>query len=111
MDMVSPTIPPSATSPTSTERTPTRPSSTFLIGGAQLYTLALQQDLISQILLTRIISPAFDECDVHLPDFTLDKVWQLRPHTELERFVGFDVKEGEIEEKGVRYRFELWERD
>jgi hypothetical protein len=40
-------------------------------------------------------------------------VWKFkqRPHKTLEEFVGFQVPEGEVEEKGVRYRFELWERE
>lgn len=40
-------------------------------------------------------------------------VWKFkqRPHSALEEFVGFRVPEGEVEEKGVRYRFELWERE
>lgn len=40
-------------------------------------------------------------------------VWKFkqRPHSALEEFVGFQVPEGEVEEKGVRYRFELWERE
>jgi dihydrofolate reductase len=40
-------------------------------------------------------------------------VWKFkqRPHKTLEDFVGFEVPEGEVEEKGVRYRFELWERE
>ena len=103
MSSVSPATTTSTTSSTLT-------STTFLIGGAQLYTLALEQNLVDRVLLTRIVSPSFDECDVSLVDFTQDRVWVRRPHAELQTFVGFEVQEGEVEEKGVRYRFEMWER-
>ncbi|KAH8085392.1 dihydrofolate reductase-like domain-containing protein [Filobasidium floriforme] len=137
---------------------PARPTHVnYLIGGAQLYTLALQHDLVDRILFTRVLSPGFEGvCDVFLPDFTggfrrkigerqdndedhdhennkqnkvnkedvekanskeqeekASSVWKFkqRPHSALEEFVGFQVPEGEVEEKGVRYRFELWERE
>jgi len=98
------------TTSTSTASTSFGKPTTFLIGGAQLYTLALEQNLVDRVLLTRIVSPSFDECDVSLVDFTRDRVWVRRPHAELQTFVGFEVQEGEVEEKGVRYRFEMWER-
>ncbi|KAG7570960.1 hypothetical protein FFLO_01054 [Filobasidium floriforme] len=147
--------------PTTTTTTQNPPPATptninYLIGGAQLYTLALQHDLVDRILFTRVLSPGFEGvCDVFLPDFSggfrrkigerqeddkdhendkekeenkvnkeedknnkderekAPSVWKFkqRPHSALEEFVGFQVPEGEVEEKGVRYRFELWERE
>jgi dihydrofolate reductase len=69
------------------------------------------------VLLTRITNEV--ECDTCLDDFTSrttttsesgeeSKMWRLASHKELEEYVGFEVKEGEVEEKGFKYRFELW---
>jgi dihydrofolate reductase len=82
---------------------------TFLIGGSQLYSLAFSSSppLVTRVLLTRILSDF--ECDTYLEDFAAqDKRWTLANHAELSQWVGFDVPEGEIEEKGTRYRFEMW---
>jgi dihydrofolate reductase len=87
---------------------------TFLIGGAQLYSLALtsRPTLVDRVLLTRIISDL--SCDTFLTDFTTHReegkaVWRLASHEELEKWVGFEVPKGEVEEQGVRYHFEMWE--
>jgi dihydrofolate reductase len=91
----------------------------FIIGGATLYkeTLELPSSLttVDRILLTRILSPPFEECDVFLPDFqNIDngnsKRWSRSPHAELQTWVGFDVPEGVQEERGVQYEFQMWTR-
>lgn len=92
----------------------------FIIGGATLYKETLElpsssPSIVNRILLTRIISPAFDECDVFLPDFgrTGDgsgREWSRSSHAELQAWVGFDVPEGVQEEKGVQYEFQMWTR-
>lgn len=86
---------------------------TFLIGGSQLYNLSLKSPpLVDRILLTRVISDV--ECDTFLTDFVSqqdekgEKMWTQSTHSELEQWVGFDVPSGEVEEKGFRYRFEMW---
>jgi len=66
--------------------------------------------MVDRILFTRILDPAFEQCDVHIPDFTKEKGWIKREHEDLERFVGFEV-ERSPEEKGISYRFELWEKE
>ncbi|KAJ7125599.1 dihydrofolate reductase-like domain-containing protein [Mycena crocata] len=92
----------------------------FIIGGASLYaeSLALPPSssvgFVDRILLTRIISPAFDECDVFMPDFlggTDGGTWKKEAHAALEQWVGFEVAEGEQEENGVRYEFQMWIRE
>lgn len=87
-------------------------SKSFLIGGSQLYTLALTASptpLVDRILLTRIASPAFDDCDAFLHEFRSEHSgWVRASHKDLEQFVGFEVAEGEREERGVRYAFEMW---
>ncbi|KAG8814570.1 dihydrofolate reductase [Serendipita sp. 399] len=110
----------------------------FLIGGAQLYEHALVRSTstkyqLDRILLTRIVEPAFDECDVFLPEFrsssqiavearsdplalpessvteTDEKAnWRRASHQELSDWAGFQVPEGVQEEKGVKYVFQMW---
>ena len=88
----------------------------FLIGGSQLYTQALTTSptLVDRVLLTRIVQPDFD-CDTHLTDFASQsdqqgKIWRPSSHAELCDWVGWQVPSGEIEEKGVRYKYEMWTR-
>jgi dihydrofolate reductase len=95
----------------------------FVIGGASLYSEVLALSSVSQatpalldrILLTRIISPAFEQCDVFMPDFLAYQTsegsgWLRALHTELEAWVGFDVPEGVQEENGIQYEFQMWVR-
>lgn len=81
---------------------------TFVIGGAQIYRLALDLPATQRILLTRIKSPAFD-CDTFFPDI-LEADWQRAPYDELAEYVGVEVPEGAQEEKGVTYEFQLLKR-
>ena len=89
----------------------------FLIGGAQLYTQGLEPStpLVKRILLTRVLSPPF-ECDTFLTDFQAQKdgsgqsIWRQATHQALCEFIGFEVTDAEVEEKGVKYRYEMWER-
>ena len=88
-------------------------SKAFLIGGSQLYTLALTSTpspLVDRILLTRISSPAFEDCDAFLHEFRGGEKsgWKRSSQEELSAFVGFEVEAGEREEKGVKYEFEMW---
>jgi dihydrofolate reductase len=94
----------------------------FIIGGASLYaeSLALPASspvgFVDRILLTRILSPAFDECDVFMPDFLGDtnaengNGWTRAPHEALEAWVGSEVAQGAQEENGVKYEFQMWVR-
>jgi len=92
----------------------------FIIGGASLYseTLALPASssaFVDRILLTRIMSPDFKECDVFMPDFLKDGVdegrrWDRASHGDFEEWVGFKVPEGVQEENGVQYEFQMWTR-
>jgi dihydrofolate reductase len=92
----------------------------FITGGEGLYaeSLALPSSspvgFVDRILLTRILSPGFDECDVFMPDFLGDtnvgNGWERAAHDALEAWVGFEVAEGEQEENGVKYEFQMWVR-
>jgi dihydrofolate reductase len=77
-----------------------------------LTSTSLQYSL-DRILLTRILEPAFDECDVFLPEFRqgTSSAWREAPHEELIKWAGFDVPEGIQEEKGVKYVFQMWVRE
>lgn len=86
----------------------------FIIGGASLYSeaLGLSTDVVDHILLTRIVSPDFEQCDVFMPDFLSGKGgWKRVNHAVLEEWVGFEVVEGVQEEDGVKYEFQMWVRD
>jgi dihydrofolate reductase len=95
----------------------------FVIGGQSLYTESLalpasSTTFVDRILLTRIISPDFDECDIFMPDFLMEgaggegkEKWGRAAHSELESWVGFEVSEGEQEEKGVKYEYQMWIRN
>jgi len=80
----------------------------FVIGGAQLYSAALP--LAERILLTRIIEPSFEGCDVFMPDFISGGEWRRVAHDELSAWVAFEVPRGVQEERGVNYEFEMWRR-
>ncbi len=91
----------------------------FVIGGASLYrdTLALgpsSSSFVDRILLTRILSPAFEDCDVFMPDFLSNTTdphpWRQASHVELQKWVGFEVAAGMQEENGVQYEFQMWVR-
>ena len=96
----------------------------FIIGGASLYkdTLLLPfspsptASFVDRILLTRIIQPAFEDCDTFMPDFeAIGKqqgdaaAWRQATHEELEAWIGSEVPRGDVE-NGVHYEFQMWVR-
>jgi Dihydrofolate reductase len=81
----------------------------FVIGGANVFAAALP--LAERVLLTRIIEPSFEDCDVFMPDLVGGEgggKWTRAGHDELSSWVGFDVAKGVQEEGGVKYEFEMW---
>jgi len=92
-------------------------SKIFIIGGAQIYKLALEQEKsekaeTTRILLTRILSDF--ECDTFFPlelkeDGTAEG-WERKSKQELDDWVGEKVPEGVQEENGTKYVFEMWEK-
>jgi dihydrofolate reductase len=97
----------------------------FVIGGASLYreTLGMpvssQVGFVDRILLTRIISPDFEHCDVYMPDFLKkttstdgkDVIWERATHADLQAWVGSEVPEGVQMENGIEYEFQMWTRN
>lgn len=91
----------------------------FIMGGAALYneTLSLpfssSEPGLDRILLTRILSPEFKECDTFFQDICKEnsEEWTRSTHAALQDWVGFEVPEGEQEEKGLTYEFQMWERN
>ncbi|THV04972.1 dihydrofolate reductase [Dendrothele bispora CBS 962.96] len=96
----------------------------FVIGGALLYSQCLSLPsnssvgFVDRVLLTRIHSPSFDQCDVFMPDFLGEWIgspdsngWKRIPNEAHSDWVGFPVPEGEQDENGVQYEFQLWARD
>ena len=84
----------------------------FVIGGAQIYTEALQKQQTKRILLTRVLTDF--ECDTFFP-IQLDEDgkaegWERKSKEELDRWAGETVPEGVQEEEGTEYVFEMWER-
>lgn len=97
----------------------------FIGGGASIYKEALGisasddkslSAFADRVLMTRILSPTFDNCDVFIPDFRDVRgqdgqlLWQQATHEEMEEWVGGEVPSGVQEEKGVQYEFQMWTR-
>lgn len=95
----------------------------FIIGGASLYcdAVALSPEsfaYVDRILLTRVLSPAFEDCDVFIPNFLAENSirngkeigWERATHEDLNLWVGFEVPEGPQEENGIVYEFQMWVR-
>jgi dihydrofolate reductase len=107
---------------TGLRQTSTNLHKTFVIGGASLYTESLllspsDPAFVDRILLTRILSPAFENCDVFMPEFQSvndasgdREPWKRSSHQDLQDWVGFSVPEGVQEEKGIQYEFQMWTR-
>ncbi|TDL28652.1 hypothetical protein BD410DRAFT_781171 [Rickenella mellea] len=89
----------------------------FIVGGASIYNEAMSSSfLVDRILLTRVLSPAFEDCDIFFPEFREQKdtegkaIWERASNEELQVWAGFDVPDGVQEENGVHYEFQMWTR-
>lgn len=116
-------------------RSPDSLGRAFLIGGAQLYNMALEEVSapqqgpapysIDRVLLTRLFTE-YPDCDTFLHDFAADKttdgrpVWRRAEQAELRDWAGWDVPAGRQaerdkaargEEKSVEYEYQMWVRD
>lgn len=108
----------------------------FVIGGAQLYDQAFKSNLVDRLLITRIMSPTFDECDAFLPEFrsreqierdeaasrcdghvlptTTDEkapVWIRQSHEDLKEYLADkQLACGVLSEGHISYEFQAWVR-
>ncbi|GAB7327453.1 hypothetical protein MBLNU13_g11337t1 [Cladosporium sp. NU13] len=80
----------------------------YVIGGARIYEAAMELEQTKHVLLTRIAKEY--ECDTFFPDLEGSEHWAKKGRKDLEEFVGEEVVEGGLEEDGVKYEFQLWDR-
>lgn len=80
---------------------------TFVIGGAQMYNMAIKHAKCSHILLTRVKSKI--DCDTFFPTIN-DQHYRLASHQELQDFVQQQVPEGVQNHKELEYEFTLYLR-
>ncbi|KAL1919589.1 uncharacterized protein VTP21DRAFT_1520 [Calcarisporiella thermophila] len=85
----------------------TRHPRTFIVGGSQIYDIAMRLPLCHHILLTRIYAKI--QCDTFFPVVDEAK-YKLASHEELEQFVEDSVPRGRVEEKGIEYEFTMYTR-
>lgn len=81
----------------------------YVIGGARVYEAAMKLEQTKHVLLTRVEREY--ECDTFFPDLEGSEEWRRRSREELEAFIGESVAEDGMEEDGVKYEFQLWERE
>ena len=79
----------------------------FVIGGAQIYTIAIKHARCSHILLTRVRSKV--DCDTFFPEISDDE-YRLASHEELEAYVEQSVPSGVQSYKELQYEFTLYIR-
>ncbi|KAK0389244.1 hypothetical protein NLU13_2819 [Sarocladium strictum] len=88
-------------------------SRVFVMGGAQIYEAALRLPETKRILLTNIEREF--ECDTFFPNFKDGESgkWERRSDEEQITWTGEDkdVIEGEHEEGGTKYEFQMWEKE
>ena len=70
---------------------------------------------LERVLLTRIDSPAFEDCDTFVPELPTEggtQGWKRCPEDALAKWLegGVDLARGEQVEGDVQYHFEMWER-
>ncbi|KAI9019548.1 dihydrofolate reductase [Phycomyces nitens] len=86
---------------------PKKPSRVFIIGGAQMYSMAIKKPECTHIILTRILNKV--DCDVFFPEIDLDQ-YRLASHEELESYVEQEVPKGIQTHKEYEYKFQMYIR-
>ncbi|KAI9304217.1 dihydrofolate reductase-like domain-containing protein [Cunninghamella echinulata] len=79
----------------------------FVIGGAHMYRLAIQNPNCTHILFTKINSNI--ECDTYFPNIN-ENDFRLATHQELETYVEQTVPEGSQSHKDIDFEFSLYIR-
>ena len=81
------------------------------MGGAAVYKDAITGEdgfRANRIILTRVLSPAFEECNTFFPAFESDPSWARATSEEMDEWLGFEVPHGVQEERGVQYEYQMW---
>ncbi len=82
----------------------------FVIGGAQIYGAAQELKETRRVLLTRVLSDF--ECDTFFPLALGSESggWRRSGKAEFDEWAGETVPEGQQEEAGTSYEFQMWEK-
>ena len=82
----------------------------FVIGGAEIYRVALDHSFTQSVLLTRIDTKF--EVDTFFPvELAKEGVgWIKMGREALSNFVGEEVPEGVQREGGIEFEYELWQK-
>ena len=89
----------------------------YVIGGAEIYSIAMKSEWAKVVLLTevyKLAEPRGDggfECDVFFPEFRKGMGWVWRGHERLCEFVGEAVPAGVQVEGEVGFEYQMWERE
>ncbi|OAA73913.1 dihydrofolate reductase [Cordyceps fumosorosea ARSEF 2679] len=88
----------------------------FIMGGGQVYATALERPEARRVLLTSI--DADHDCDTFFPirlgtpgEGGTEPGWTRRSDGEWRAWTGVEEGDGRREEAGVKYEFQLWERE
>ncbi|KAF1831241.1 hypothetical protein BDW02DRAFT_505687 [Decorospora gaudefroyi] len=82
----------------------------FVIGGASIYTTALELPQTKRVLLTKMHKEY--ECDTFFPvNLEETTIWQNKTREQVQEFTGEEIQEGGIEEQGVKFEFCMYERE
>ncbi|KAM3473311.1 hypothetical protein MY8738_008437 [Beauveria namnaoensis] len=86
----------------------------FVIGGGQIYAAVLRRPEARRVLLTSI--DAEYECDTFFPiklgtDEGTEPGWTRRSDEEWKAWTGEETEDGRREEAGIKYEFQMWERE
>ncbi|KAG2226602.1 hypothetical protein INT45_005088 [Circinella minor] len=79
----------------------------FVIGGAQVYKIAIKHAKCTHIILTRVRSKV--DCDTFFPEIS-DEEFRLASHEELEAYVEQPVPKGIQTHKELQYEFTMYVR-
>jgi dihydrofolate reductase len=86
----------------------------FVIGGGQIYAAVLRRPEARRVLLTSI--DAEYDCDTFFPirlgtDEGTEPGWTRRSDEEWKAWTGEETENGRREEAGIKYEFQMWERE
>lgn len=83
----------------------------FVIGGAQLYTSALENPATDRMLITHISAPDY-ECDTFFPRYQEDAAWNRAKFSELKEWAGekLDDQQESDSQGEAKWEYQMWVR-